>query len=171
MKTMKENAMKTETQEKETYRGIDYSLGKSNVDLETGIHYGVLSQNDLSSFAWDDVYNHGEDVAFREALEEYLSANEGDEDELTQEFADSWESDISGYVYEREGLHLAFTETEVMVLKSPYVTYGQFCSPCFPGAVNLDVPMDKDNGVKAYCLPADWFDEYSPCPYQAIETV
>jgi hypothetical protein len=43
-----------------------------------------------------------------------------------------------------------------MVVKSPFYTYAQFCSPCVPGAGNLDNPMAE--GVKTYCLGHDWFE-------------
>ena len=36
---------------KTNYIGFDYSGGKSNIDLKTGIHYGVISINEVSQ-AW-----------------------------------------------------------------------------------------------------------------------
>ena len=36
-----------------TYVGIDYGLGRSNVDLANGIRYGVISQNSVLQ-AWAD---------------------------------------------------------------------------------------------------------------------
>lgn len=33
--------------------GIDYGLGTTNIDLETGIRYGVISQNEVLQ-AWAD---------------------------------------------------------------------------------------------------------------------
>ena len=34
-------------------RGIDYSLGQSNFNSETGIHFGVIPMNSLAHWAWD----------------------------------------------------------------------------------------------------------------------
>lgn len=34
-------------------RGIDYSLGRSNFNPETGIHFGVIPMNSLAHWAWD----------------------------------------------------------------------------------------------------------------------
>lgn len=34
-------------------RGIDYSLGQSNFNPETGIHFGVIPMNSLAHWAWD----------------------------------------------------------------------------------------------------------------------
>jgi hypothetical protein len=49
-----------------------------------------------------------------------------------------------------------------MVTDSPFYTFAQFCSPCVPGAGNLDNAMDE--GVKTYCLGHDWF-ESGKAPY------
>ena len=54
-------------------------------------------------------------------------------------------------------------DSELMVIKSPYYTLVQYCSPCAPGAGNLNTPIEC--GIKAYCLGIEWFDEYNPCPY------
>lgn len=55
-------------------------------------------------------------------------------------------------------------DSDVMILKSPYYTFAQFCSPCVPGAGNLDNPESESDGVKTYCLGHDWFDD-SVAPY------
>jgi hypothetical protein len=53
---------------------------------------------------------------------------------------------------------------DIFILKSPYYTFAQFCSPCAPGAGYLRNPV-KD-GPKTYCFAADWFDDsIEPCPY------
>jgi hypothetical protein len=38
---------------KTEYAGIDYGLGRANVDHETGIRYGVISQHTVGQ-AWYD---------------------------------------------------------------------------------------------------------------------
>jgi hypothetical protein len=43
---------------------------------------------------------------------------------------------------------------DLMVLKSPYYTRAQFCSPCVPGAGNLSEPCES--GPKTYCLGHEW---------------
>ncbi len=47
-----------------TYRGIDYGNWQSNRDIETNIRYGFIHQNKLSSWAWDDMLSHGDDLDF-----------------------------------------------------------------------------------------------------------
>lgn len=58
-----------------------------NMDLETGIHYGVISYNSIMPEALDDVYQRGENLTYRAAVEEarknlraaLLSLRDGDE--------------------------------------------------------------------------------------------
>lgn len=77
-----------------------------------------------------------------------------------------------GYTLDDGGVigESAFDNTELFVTKSPFFTYAGFCSPCAPGACDLDSrpstgPDDTDGG-KCYCLDSDWFDEEeNPCPY------
>jgi hypothetical protein len=54
-------------------------------------------------------------------------------------------------------------DCDLFVFRSMYYTFAQFCSPCVPGAGNLDTPCDS--GPKTYCLGIDWFDSDRPCPY------
>lgn len=52
------------------------------------------------------------------------------------------------------------------ILKSPYYTYAQFCSPCAPGAGYLPSPLkDRPAGNKTYCLGHDWFED-GTAPYR-----
>lgn len=88
-------------------------------------------------------------------------------------------------------------DNDAFIIKSPYYTYAQFCSPCVPGAGNLDNPYipsghakeqimlvrhiapnaeweafkshAEDAGFpKVFCLGYDWFDEFNTCPYPFI---
>lgn len=68
--------------------------------------------------------------------------------------------------YESDGLRMrTVLDSDWIITESPYYTYAQFCSPCVPGACNLESPI-WDTGVNlkpAYCLPRDWFnDEVAP---------
>lgn len=59
---------------------------------------------------------------------------------------------------------------DIFILRSPYFTRAQFCSPCAPGACYLQSPCP--DGARAYCFGPDWFDDDSPCPYPvySVET-
>lgn len=204
-----------------TYPGIDYSRGISNCDLATGIRYGVISQNSVSPDAIEDIFTHGEDKAWERAKEEALrearmkaradAAAKGedpdeaeedvDEDRISDELGMSWETSLGNYLYERDGYKLTgCLDNDLFVLRSPYYTFAQFCSPCVPGAANLDSPFEPatpldtskpfpdlsafaglaeqyatlaaDCGFpRAYCLGHDWFDDgKAPYPVFSVET-
>lgn len=187
---------------KTSYPGIDYNRGASNCDRKTGIRNGVISQNSVMSEALDDIFTHGTDRAYEHALADHLSAaranfvatadeEEFNEDESTQEFADRYESEggLSDYEYDREGYQLTGCLTsDLFVLKSPFFTFAQFCSPCVPGAGNLNSPFESEsaqdglNGEdyakeateagfpRAYCLGHDWFENGAPYAVYSVET-
>ncbi len=163
------------------YAGIDYSLGQSNVDSNTGIHYGVISQHSVNPDALNDIFTQGEDIQFAESLKEYLAnakienekdGTEFDEDAATQDFADGYESDggLNDYLYEQDGYKLTgCLDSDLFVLRSPFYTFAQFCSPCVPGSGNLDSPCET--GPKTYCLGHDWFeDNKAPYAVYSVET-
>ena len=60
---------------------------------------------------------------------------------------------------------------DLWILKSPYYTFAQFCSPCAPGACHLEHPLEeKDPDNKCYCLHHEWFEkDKAPYPVYRIE--
>lgn len=75
----------------------------------------------------------------------------------------SWTLDEDGY----KGFIDEYND--VWILKSPYYTHAQFCSPCAPGAGHLGNPCE--NGPKVYCLGAEWFEgEKNPYPIYNVKT-
>lgn len=181
------------------YVGIDYGLGQSNIDVETGIRYGVIAINSLYSDVWSDLEadygnatcpkcgNDGEVKEYgdlteeeTEQADEFRQYDYGDKyytrkhvcaDYVCMECKVYFDSDVAfsdeplGYSYANHEYIAwsAFDNTDLFITKSPYYTYAQLCSPCAPGAGNLNTPID--NGVKTYCLGEDWFDEDNPCLY------
>lgn len=169
--------------------GIDYGNGQTNIDKETGIRYGVISPNSVMPEALDDIYSNGEDMIYTEwkqerfdeiesaiqsAIGDYVSDRilkqivEGATDAAEDCIGEDYESDSdgAGYDYTGDGYHIQTSSLGLYVLKSPYVTRTWYCSPCCPGAGNLDSP-DVD-GVLTYALGPEWFDEHNPMPY-AVE--
>lgn len=78
----------------------------------------------------------------------------------------------SAYGYETMGFTLEDSEYsatcgedgDIFILRSPYFTRAQFCSPCAPGACYLRNPCP--DGARAYCFGTDWFEsDIVPCPY------
>lgn len=174
---------------KTSYPGLDYSGPSSttNRDPLTGIRYGIISLRSLGEFAWEELERHGLDQDFEdfrsglsakvraavaEALEDFperfqnLVADEAAESaasECGEHYQQS--SDCTRYRYEHDGYVLQVTgDGNLFVIKSPFVTNAQFCSPCVPGAGNLDSPCP--DGPECYALGLDWFDEDNPCPYE-----
>jgi hypothetical protein len=124
--------------------GIDYGLGQSNIDRANGIRYGVISQHDVIE-AWGDA-------------EAIYPCTECD---CSEDERDSCEMEPIGWDY-RQGGYIAMDclDSDVIIIKSPFYTFGPFCSPCVPGAVSLNSARDRDrdSGVAAYCFGHDWFD-------------
>lgn len=217
-----------------TYAGIDYGNGRTNIDPQTGLRFGVISQNSIMPEAFDDIFQSSRDLTYEASVAEFkqeiarieseadlteilkerfgdraprythtklwaeailvdYTLNDGsfaqpldDEakeyiwNEIEQTFNDYYEDNGErDWLYEKEGYKLTnCLQSDVFVLASPYYTYAQFCSPCVPGACNLDSPLDhgKDWQVavrnnRAFCLGHDWFEgDRAPYPVYSVAT-
>ena len=174
------------------YAGIDYGLGQANVDLETGIRFGVISQNSVLQ-AWADSSEpeYGEATcpkcgnAAAEITDPKVPDLDSFEDtdwedngrdhaciacKYTFNSDEAYPDEPAGYSYDGEGYKLTdCLDSDIFVLKSPYYTFAQFCSPCVPGAGNLETFCE--NGPKTYALGHDWFeDQKAPYPVYSVET-
>ncbi len=156
------------------YKGLDYGLGRANIDVQSGIRFGVIAQNSinldiLSEF--ESEYGEPHCPKCGQAVEhdglEYACADCSECFESEECFPD----ESLGISYDRDGYKIQdCLDSDLMILSSPYFTYAQYCSPCVPGAINLDSPMSADEGVKGYCLGHDWFDE-DKAPYRVYRVV
>lgn len=165
-------------------QGIDYGLGQTNVDCETGIRYGVISHRTVGQVWYDDaVPDYGKPLCPNCGNEVVPS----DDDSLPEDAEWNDRQDYacvkceecfwSDSVYPDQALSWSFSDEEytledcldsdIFVLKSPYFTYAQFCSPCVPGACNLDSPMEDQDGARCYCLGHEWFEE-DKAPYRVF---
>lgn len=171
------------------YAGINYAgHSNANKDTSTGIRYGIISQHSVNPEALDDIFQNGQDLDYEEfqaqvkaelrsALSDYLSDHKwGDEKQSKLDIAvgDCWdcvEQEVNDtYAMRQDGCnHMRYenggevvqtdSSGDLWVLKSPYYTYAQFCSPCAPGACHLDNPLAEPvEANKCYCLGHDWFD-------------
>ncbi len=170
------------------YPGLDYSGPGSTVnrDTKTGIRYGIIAINSCGEWTWDELQNHGTDGDFDEYREELSAKVRAAVAEALSDFPERFQKQVADaaceaaeedcgdhyeqpgdntrYHYEKDGYVLQTTsDGNIFVIKSPYVTNAQFCSPCVPGAGNLNSPCP--DGPECYCLGEDWFDENNPCPY------
>lgn len=149
--------------------GIDCGGGQTNIDHATGIRFGVIPHHDVLQ-AWADsaegYYGEAQCPDCEGPVED--SADDKDYrcescdktfwgEEVYSEEALSWDLDNGEYKATQSG-----DDCDVFILRSPYYTRAQFCSPCAPGACYLLNP--EEDGAKAYCFGHDWF-ETGKAPY------
>ena len=158
--------------------GIDYGLGKTNIDTSNRIRFGVINQNEIGQSWYDDSEaEYGKPCCPHcdnelDKTEEYQLKDEPvldkDENEIDDEYyCSSCEIGIDGYnpdIYPDEPLcHYVINDEykahcsdyDIFIEKSPYYTLCQYCSPCAPGAGSIM----NEGSVKAYCFGHDWFEE------------
>lgn len=145
-----------------------------NRNPETGVRYGYISANSLHPDLVDYLQIQGRDVHWEDARaelianftygnidDEDLESLEDYDDELErrlENLAEGWyddepihEGELDGVKYRTSWLGGAL---HVWIFESPVIGNYQECSPCVPGAGNLDCP-DLD-GVPTYDVPKEW---------------
>jgi ribosomal protein L37AE/L43A len=177
-------------------RGIDYGMGQTNIDRETGIRYGVIHHGEICQ-AWSDSSEAdygdptcpkcgGKAVDTTDPEGDVHPGDDGARDDYTVlhhacgdwacddcrmlfDGEDAYGEEPNGY-YLDDGEYVATQsgdDCDVFVLKSPYYTRAAFCSPCAPGACYLLSPCE--DGAKAYCFGHDWFDDgIAPYPVYRV---
>ena len=151
---------------------IDYGLGKTNID-EKGYRYGIIHQNEVLQ-AWCDssepVYYYVCPECEHEIGEDYqdICPNCNKEfDDLEFDYLEPL-----NFTFE-DSEYSAFSDDygDIMILKSPYFTYAQFCSPCAPGAIYLMNNVNPNENNKGYCFGHDWFESgKAPYPIYSVKT-
>jgi hypothetical protein len=163
------------------------------MNVETGIHYGVIPKNDLFNCA-EEFFENAEDMSLKEALEEITDTINSLKDQLSesaikdmldiaeQDFGENFDGECSLMRYEKDGfiIEASNDDCDLFIIKSPFYTLAPPCSPCAPGAGYLRDSIKEDeldengevtigsDGIKIYCLPEDWFEE-GKCPYKYWE--
>ena len=167
-----------------TYAGIDYSHGRSNFNTETGIHFGIIPANDLAHWIYDEFESDYGDPFCPSCSGPVLSSGDDkvpeesadDKDYYCPSCKDSFWSD-GCYPDEAIGLNMtgdtytSFIDDhgDCWVMKSPFYTRAQWCSPCAPGAGYLRNPCP--DGPRAYCFDRDMFeDDQAPYPVYSVAT-
>jgi len=175
--------------------GIDYGMGRTNIDHDTGIRYGVIPARAVGQ-AW---YEASEAQYGEPACPECGSDVVEYDDDLHSDYdlstiddfvcehckvgyeADQcYPEEVQAFTYESDGYEATqeagsyATSDDIFIMKSPYFTYAAFCSPCAPGTGYLLDAMDEDMGIKAYCFGHEWFwdTEAKRAPYNvySVET-
>ncbi len=169
-----------------TSAGIDYGNGVTNIDVKTGIRYGVISQYEVLQ-AWCDESerNYGPPTCGhcgteltkrrRARIENGLVTWCGGCHARIEDISDTYPEEPVALEYVGGGYECRQSrdDTDVFILKSPFYTYAAFCSPCAPGAGYLmnwfeyKFPNETGNYIKAaeragfpkvYCFGHDWFE-------------
>lgn len=162
--------------------GIDYGLGQSNIDQSTGIRFGVIAAHELGESWYESAESdYGEPTCGKCGNEATTSDTIDDPAVLDADWFDGrdftctdceycfWSDDTYGdtpnaFTYDADGIvaQQSGDDSDIFILKSPYYTHAQFCSPCAPGAGYLMNPVA--DGPKTYCFGHDWF-ENGTAPY------
>lgn len=142
--------------------GIDYGMGKTNIDIRKGIRYGVVSQNEIDLSYWCDnqefhytyscpscstVLKKGQDAKVCPSCRRRL--DESDFDCLDPDY----------FFYKKNGYYIqqSYDDTDLFILKSPFYTRCAYCSPCAPGAGYI---MSTNKlGPRVYCLGPEFFED------------
>jgi len=170
--------------------GIDYGMGTTNIDVKTSIRYGVISQSSVLQ-AWSESAEAdygkptcpkcGNEAEAYDADKDFEGGEEFDCGHGCADFmcipchyvfdsSEAYGDEPVGWNYYGDGYELSdCLDSDIFVLKSSFYTFAAFCSPCVPGAGNLDSPIE--GGVKTYCLGHDWFEDgEAPYPVYSVET-
>src|SRR5258708_5577181 len=115
----------------------DWGHPFDNIDRETQIHYGVISNNSVSQEALDVGgldWNNDSFDAYMEDAEKTWEAMRDEDDESEydgQEAADAYMSDEDEYSYKADGYEIiSCLDNDWMIIKSPFYTFAAPCSPC-----------------------------------------
>ena len=158
----------------------------ANVNLETGIRFGIIAANSLDPEVVNDIQMNGKDVHWEEAkvdisigikrvCGDYMSDRDADDvaDLAVERMSDHFEQDEPVHEFDIEcpGYGRVKGRTTwlggalmVWIFESPFTGLFRLCSPCVPGACDLDSPVNalRDKiGEIGYDVPADWRSQ--PC--------
>lgn len=166
--------------------GIDYGLGHANIDRKTGIRYGVISQHSVLQ-AWADSSEAdygspycpccGNDAAeYDSEKDDDFESSHGCADymcescKLVFDSSEAFSDEPLGFHYSGDGYEASSClDSDIIITLSPFFTLANYCSPCVPGAGNLN--SANDDGIRAYCFGHDWFENgRAPYPVYSVET-
>lgn len=151
-----------------------------NANPTTGIPYGTIYLHHLDPDLAQDLYfNYGEDISYKEAVEEMRAQiaremrDEEENGECPTRSLDDFNDELDERVEARiEGIYINEPTIEgeyegvkymiswlggaplLWVFYSPYTGSYARCSPCVPGAGDLETP--DEFGIQCYDVPPDW---------------
>lgn len=145
----------------------------NNTNPVTGIPYGTIYLNHLNPDIASDLWTNGKDLSYEEAYTEVrlevndaVDAGEIEEDDFDSELdarAERIQIDEPTIEGECEGVkyHISWLGGAPLlwVFESPHTGFYQGCSPCIPGAGDLESPanpFENKVGFVCYDVPYDW---------------
>lgn len=164
------------------YAGIDYGLGRTNIDLATGIRFGVIPQHEVGEAWYDSAeaeygpptcghcgHEADELSAFGDTFADGIPEGWKTEPHECDEYActrcervfgseSAFGDDPIAWAHSADGIVAECGGSgDIFITKSPYFTHAAFCSPCAPGACYLMSPVE--DGPRAYCFPHSWYED------------
>jgi hypothetical protein len=142
---------------------------KPNTHPETGIAFGVIAGDKID----DDIVEqllygkHATNITYEAAREIYLSNKQFDAAQAGEEFNEQRAIDkfVDTYAGEEDNIEGTYQDVKYhstwfggalhfYIYESPFVRAFKPCSPCAPGAGDLNEPDPE--GVIAYDIPDTW---------------
>lgn len=146
----------------------------ANVNSETGISYGVISGN-AAHWLYEEITTNGTDTTFeaykRQLVKEMAALLEEHGQHNAEDTAtgivdsyewDDYQCDESDYEYTDSSgnefllSYLGGTPL-IWCIKTSVIVHARPCSPCVPGAGDLDSP--DENGIQCYGIPSEYLDD------------
>ena len=132
-----------------------------NINPETGIPYGVVSLHSLAEWVCEEFTYHGVNLTYEEEKRLFFREHPGASEEEWEEHAEQYCPAEEEYYLERDRMQLGLFYLGgaplVWVYYSPVTRRCRPCSPCIPGAGDLDSPDPK--GMECYTLLPEWWGE------------
>ena len=149
----------------------------ANINPETGIRYGIIAANSLDPELVSELQMNGKDLHWEEALADLrkqiehevnqgvLALEDADDEYAIREelLADDFYDDEPAHSFDVDGVKGQTTwlggGLMVWCFESPHTGTFQLCSPCVPGACDLDSPVNplrETIGHIGYDVPPTW---------------
>lgn len=153
---------------------------QSNKDPDTGIAYGYIAADKLHPEQVEQLQfgSKVRDISYEEAKADYLAEAqrayaalaeltteelEFNEEGFVEKFADQYTCEEPVFKGELDGVHYQSSwlggALNFFIFKSMNIVNALQCSPCVPGAGDLNNVVEDGNGMPTYGVPADWLDD------------
>ncbi len=133
-----------------------------NFNSETGLPYGVVQGNNLQPDLLDELYFKAlaieEERLIEEEAEAMIAAGKTFDSAWQDEFLEGCTIDEPSASFEYEGIHLQYSwlggAPIVFSFNGPVQNVASYCSPCVPGAADLD---SGEGEIECHGFPPNWY--------------